>query len=166
MPEEIRHPDGRIEHPDVRHEPTDANFRWILFILIGGTVVTAILIGLVTVLFNVTNNQLAESRKSPFPLAPTPKQPLPAEPRLEQLDRMSKNTLPEVYRQQQANMEALFSYGPGEEKGFVHIPIDKAMKLLANKLPAQSSTQQQRQNGLLDGGEPNSGRLFNKKGPP
>ncbi len=44
MPEEIIHDDGRIEHPEVRNEKTDANFRTILFIILGSMVVAAVIL--------------------------------------------------------------------------------------------------------------------------
>ena len=58
-------------------------------------------------------------------------------------------------------------YGRAEEDGFVDIPIERAMKLLANKLPARATEDDRasRAGGLVDGGEPNSGRLFKKGGP-
>ena len=89
MAEEIRHPDGRIEHPSVRHEPTDASFRWIL-----GTVVAAAILGvvihfLILIYFNRARDALAQTRQSRFPLAAKTSWSLPLEPRLEQLDRLA-----------------------------------------------------------------------------
>ena len=64
-------------------------------------------------------------------------------------------------------MELLHRYGRADEDGFVYIPIDRAMKMLAKKLPARAAQDERpsRANGLVDGGEPNSGRLFKKGGP-
>ena len=41
--QEVRHPDGRIEHPHVRHERTDARFRPILIILIAALVLAVVI---------------------------------------------------------------------------------------------------------------------------
>ena len=52
------------------------------------------------------------------------------------------------------------------DQGFVRIPIDQAMALLENKLPARQEPpagQSRRQNGLVDAGESNSGRMFREK---
>jgi hypothetical protein len=205
MPEEIRHPDGRIEHPGVRHEPTDASLRWV-----AGTVIVASVLGIiihfvVLVLFHGLNEEFAEERKSRFSLAPTPSQSLPPEPRLEQLDRLTGDERSNLHLRQKEKLDILNSYGPADDKGFVHIPIERAMRLLANKLPARDEklalrsaaasmiagllgcpgpapltaavalfpgsdralqdSVGWRQNGLVNGGESNSGRLFNRRKP-
>lgn len=167
MPEEIRPPGGETpplpEHPDVRSEPTDANFRAILFILIGSVVVGAIIYGLVTVFFNDWQGHEAAVKQSPFPLAPGPSTALPAGPRLEQIDRMAGIERPNVNERFTTKEEVLNSYGPTDEEGFVHIPIERAMKMLENKLPARAeppADQSRRSDGLVDSGEPNSGREF------
>jgi hypothetical protein len=205
MPEEIRHADGRIEHPGVRHEPTDASLHWV-----AGTVVVASVLGLIIQfvvlgLFRGFNEEFAEERKSRFPLAPRPAQSLPPEPRLEQLDRLTGDQRANLYLRQKEKLDILNSYGPADDKGFVHIPIERAMRLLANKLPARDESLALggvaastvvgllgcpgaasltaagalfpgsdralqdslgwRQNGLVNGGESNSGRLFNRRKP-
>jgi hypothetical protein len=206
MSEEIRHPDGRIEHPSVHHEPTDVDFRWIL-----GTVIAAGILGIVIhyvilAYFEHTRGVLAETRKSRYPLAAKPNWSLPPEPRLEQLDRLAGISSSEAFLRQKAKLEHLRSLGPVDEQGFVHIPIDRAIGLLANKLPSRSAPSRpgvilagtcgllmsaraapgpllaavalfpgrsemeaasfaQRDQGLLSAGEPNSGRLFNRRMP-
>ena len=146
MPEETRPDDNLPEHPDVRHEPTDANFRAILFILIGAAVVGAFIYGLVTVFFNDWRRHEAVVKQSPYPLAPAPSAdphvlpPLPAgEPRLEQVDRMAGVERPNINERFTTKEEVLNSYGPTTEEGFVHIPIERAMKMLENKLPARTA---------------------------
>ena len=62
--------------------------------------------------------------------------------------------------------QTLYSYGPTHDEDYVHVPIDEAMKQLANKLPvreAPSAEQARREGGLVDAGESNSGRMFRKK---
>jgi hypothetical protein len=68
-----------------------------------------------------------------------------------------------VYERQAAREDLLNRYGTTREEGFVHIPVGRAMTLLENKLPARKEPpagQRRRGDGLVDGGEPNSGRLF------
>ncbi len=77
MAEEIRHDDGRIEHPSVRHEKTDASFPWILGLILGAAFLGALIFYLIWLFFNNHGATLAEERKSPFPLAPKPSLAVP-----------------------------------------------------------------------------------------
>lgn len=178
MPDEIRHPDGGIEHPDVNREETDAKFTPILLILIGAAGL-AVVIHLVIWAFMVGwRDHEAAVKKSSFPLAPAPStdptvlSPLPAgEPRLEQVDRLAGVSTPNVYDRQAAKERVLNSPDLTEETGFVkHIPIEWAMKqTLENKkfaLPVratQPTDEAWRADGLIDAGESNSGREFRGK---
>jgi hypothetical protein len=108
----------------------------------------------------------AAIKKSIFVAAPA-SQPLPPQPRLEQIDRLSPPQLVtaeenDAMNKQLADEErALHRYGPAEP-GFVHVPIEAAIKALAGKLPvAKNSAQgESHSEGLLDGGGPNSGRIY------
>ena len=96
---------------------------------------------------------------------------------LEQVDRMAGVETPKVYDRQAAKESLLHSFGSNkDEKDFVHIPIEQAMKLLEskrlennqweNKLPVRAAPpadQAWRQEGLYDSGESNSGREFRGK---
>src|SRR5438105_1383326 len=97
MVEERAHPDGpadvhgddSLAHPSVRHERSDANFRWVV-----GLILAAIGLGIlihygVFVFFVHYRDQQATIKRSAYPLAPVPRESLPPEPRLEQLDRVS-----------------------------------------------------------------------------
>jgi hypothetical protein len=161
MSEEIRHPDGRVEHPSVHHEPTDANFRWIATILLAGVGFGVVSLCVILVAYNKYRQHQEEIKRSPFPLAPTPSTALPPEPRLEQVDRAVGINNPSVA----AEERLLESYGPAPEAGYAEIPIAEAMKRLAGKLPVRAGgpDQDKRANGLVDAGEPNSGRLFREK---
>jgi hypothetical protein len=164
MPEEIRHPDGRPVHPEIRYEGSDANFRWILGILLAAMVFAALVQYLVLVFFVDYRDYQSEIKKSPFPLAPGPSNTLPREPRLEQLDRVTGIEKPNIYVRQETREEVLNSVGRTKEKGYVYIPIQKAMELLENQLPARAAPAgPQRDNGLVDAGEPNSGHLLRRR---
>jgi hypothetical protein len=169
--EEIRHPDGRIEHPNVRREETDASFRAILFLLIGAAVVAVVIYIGITLFFFGWRSHETSVKKSSFPLAPTPSTALPAEPRLEQIDRMAGIDMGNVNERMTAKEEVLKSFDDltGKKK-FVHIPIEWAMKWLdkkENRLPARAAPpppdKAWRADGLIDSGEPNSGREFRGK---
>jgi hypothetical protein len=111
--------------------------------------------------------RLAEERKSRFPLAQSPSEDLPPPPRVEQLDRLEGYRRSNVARREGINLEELSRYGQTDEKGFVQVPIDQAIRHLAGRLPArkEQAEREPRDNGLVDGGEPNSGRLFNRRKP-
>jgi|GEM_PF-1467474 len=159
--EEIRHPDGRIEHPRVRFERNDANFSPILIILIVVMGIATIHFASVWWFFKQYRAHQAAIKQSAFPLQPGPSNQLPAEPRLEPINRMAAIEKGSVYVIEASRERILNSYG-ALESGYVHIPIQRAMDLLANKLPARPKPagNAQKENGLVDAGEPNSGRMF------
>src|SRR5262249_29740141 len=163
MAEEIRHPDGRVEHPSVRSEKSDADFRWVFRLIVAAGILGIIIWWAVWRFFVDYDNHLAQARRSSFPLAPGPSTALPQVPRLEQLDRMEGDPRSNVWKKQREHEDTLASYGATREKGFVQIPIERAMAYLATtkKLPSRDEKAQAvpRDNGLVGGGEPNSGRL-------
>ena len=167
MAEEVRHPDGRIEHPSVQTEKSDASFAGVLIILLAATGFAAIMFGVLLGVFYRWARQEADVKRSPFPLAAQPSTTLPPEPRLEPLDRTSGVESSNVYLRLEQKEEALIRYGPTAEEGYVHIPVGKAMDLLAGQLPARPARPaeaERRANGLAGSGEPNSGRMF-REGP-
>jgi hypothetical protein len=159
--EEIRHPDGRIEHPRVRFEHSDANFSPILIILIIVMGIATLHFASVWWFFKHYAAHEAAIKQSSFPLQPGPSDQLPAEPRLEPVNRMAAIEKGNVYVIEASRERILNSYG-ALESGYVHIPIQRAMDLLANKLPVRPKPagNAQKENGLVDAGEPNSGRMF------
>lgn len=165
MTEQNHQTDGRLEHPTVHYEPTDASFRWIFIIVIGCSIFLVILCLGVLWFFHGYSDYLAKERRSPYPLAPSPSTKLPPEPRLEQINRMEKISVSNLHERQRTKLQILNGYGKTEDKSFVHIPIDEAMKHLANKLPARDKKPEgkRRDLGLVDAGESNSGRLFRRK---
>jgi hypothetical protein len=165
MADTIRHPDGRLEHPAVRHERTDVNHRWILgglFVSLGFAV---LVLYVVWAFFTSYNNYQSAIKQSSFPLAPRPSTTLPQEPRLEQINRLARMESPNVYLRERLQEESLHSYGATPHDGFVHIPIDRAMTWLENRLPArlEPPNSLSKANGLIDAGESNSGRLLRGK---
>ncbi len=159
-------PDGSLEHPEVRYEGSDANFRWIFTILLGAVAVGLVIMGVVWFFFYQFRDYQAQIKQSPFPLATGPSTAVPLPPRLEQIDRMAGVESPNVFERESAKLEVLDSYGATAEEGFIHIPIERAIQvLLENKTlksrPEPPADQLRRSSGLLDAGEPNAGRLFN-----
>jgi hypothetical protein len=151
----------------VKYEHSDASFRWIFTIILGTVVFAGVVEVAILGFFNHFAAYEADIKKSPYPLAPSPATALPREPRLEQLDRVARVETPNVYEREASKLQVLNSYGHTQDKDYVHIPIEQAMKLLENQLPARpepSAAQRKRSNGLVDAGESNSGRVF--KGEP
>ena len=165
--EEIIHPDGRIEHPAVRYEPSILQFRWVIGIMV------------VVICFAVFHyyavwrylwwreGAAEKAKSSPFPLGPVQSEELPGGPRLEQIDRLARTGQPNAYVVEAPKEEVLHSYGQTEEKGYVRIPIEEAIKSLpelqpdlfpARKKPFERGPAKDR--GLVDGGESNAGRMF------
>jgi hypothetical protein len=130
-------------------------------------VIAALIIGLIVFVivwrfFHGYQDYEAGIKNSEYPVLPVRHGALPAEPRLEQIERMAGSEKGNIYLRQEQKEALLNSYGEIAD-GFIHIPIDRAMDLLADKLPARvppSGEQARRQNGLLDSGASNSGRMF------
>ena len=167
MVEENRYPAEPVEHPLVRHERTDADFRWIVRIIIVALCFAVVVLWTLWWSFGHYNDYQAAIKRSSFPLAATPRETLPSTPRLEQLNRMEGVATSSVYQRQATKEDMLNRYGRTEEKGFVQIPIERAIsKLLEDKLPVRKEPppgDRKRANGLVDAGESNSGRMFREK---
>lgn len=167
MVEQTPHPDGRPEHPEIRTEESDISFTAVATVL-GALVVLAVLIHVVLWgFFKKREEQQSDVKRSPFPLAARPASSLPPEPRLEPLDRTSGVEQSNVYLRLEEKEAATKRYGPTAEEGYVHIPVGKAMDLLAGKLPARAAPPAEagrKAAGLTDSGESNSGRMY-REGP-
>jgi len=149
------------ENPSIKFEHRDVPFRGVLIIAIIGVVIGATIFALVYWFFLADTQRLAYRRESEFPLAEHPSNTLPAKPRLEEVDRMVGDPREDVFRRLLAQEEQLESYGETKEKGFVHIPIRRAMESLAGQLPVRKERPApSKDNGLVDSGASNSGRLF------
>jgi hypothetical protein len=152
---------GEYRHPSVSYEPRDAPFRWILVVAIGFLCLLAGLFAAIHAYFRADMTHLSVRRQSDFPLAEHPSTALPVGPRLEQIDRIAGISRPNVFLRQLAKEAQLSRYGRTEEKGFVHIPIGRAMQLLAGHLPVRANRSSGgKDNGLVDFGASNSGRMF------
>jgi hypothetical protein len=172
-PEEIRHPNGDIEHPNVRREATDAKFWPILYLLIAAAAIGLVIHLLVWAFLAGWRDHEAAVKRSPYPLATRPSDdprvlpPLPpGEPRLEQIDRTAGVERPNINERFTNKEEVLNSSDLTEVDGFVRIPIGVAMKRLENKLPARAeppADKAWRADGLIDSGESNSGREFRRR---
>jgi hypothetical protein len=135
---------GQPHNPSVRHEPTDANFRWIMCIGVA-SLVLAVLIhwGLLEALFGYCAYQ-ARIKESTFPLAEGQKQELPRQPLLEPLERLAPRGEVRAPARQPPEENQLDRYGPTPEEGYVRIPINRAMRLVEDQLPVEKQKTQKR----------------------
>jgi hypothetical protein len=128
-----------VEHPDVRHEPSDVNVRAIILVGIGIIVLAVILHILLWLLFEALSDRDVGFHLPPPPLAERPSAPLPPQPRLQSSPRAD-------LREMRAEEDAiLHSYGwVDEQAGVVRIPIERAMELLAERgLPVRPAPEGQ-----------------------
>ncbi len=165
MPEPTPQSNGVPRHPWIRFEPSDASFGWILTVLPVALLLGFIIHSAVLAFLRGQQMRQAKVKESAYPLAPGPSTSLPREPRLEQLDRLAEVQTPNIRERLARKEETLRRYGATEEKGFVHIPIDRALDLMQGKLkarPAPSAEDRRRSGGLVGAGESSSGRLFRR----
>lgn len=167
-PESPPSPDGPPagpQHPEVHYERTDVRLRGVLVVIAGIACLASFHYWIVWWWFNRYNASESAMKRSPYPLAPAPSAKLPAEPRLEELERIANIQKEDVYVREKAKETILNGLGPTDETGFVHIPIKRAMQMVAGKLPAGPAPPPGpvKDNGLLDHGEPNSGRLYRRE---
>jgi hypothetical protein len=155
---------------EVQYERTDVSFRGILIGAVVGVVVAAGMFLVVRAFFWTALDSVAAGQGGPTSDLERPLGGLPPEPRLEQLDRSAGTPASNVATWEMGKEKRLESYGPSDEKGFVRIPLQRAMDLTAGHLPARKPDRQPKEGspakdrGLVDGGESNSGRMFRQAG--
>lgn len=153
--------------PENRFEERDVRFRWVLLITVVGGLVGAGIFFLVRGFYWMALESGAETRATTFVPPEKPTSELPPEPRLELLDRLAKTPAANVSKWERGEEKSLETYGTTDEKGFVRIPLERAMQLLADHLPARKATDRPnfKDRGLVDAGESNSGRMFRGAAP-
>jgi hypothetical protein len=147
---------------DVRYERKDIRLGYLLVVMLAGGCALAT-VGYATWRFFRWHEGTPELAAQPLDWsAPHSSAELPPEPRLEQVDRLARVQSIDVAKRLVADEQLLQSYGPTEEKGFVRIPISEAIRAVAGKLPVRQPSPGKGANdgGLVDAGEPNSGRVF------
>lgn len=159
--------DEQIEHTAVRYESQDVRFGRILGLIAIACCVLVVIFYAIWQFFWFQERAQEAAKQSPYPMAPRLSAELPPEPRLEQIDRLAGAESSNADERLAAKEKALHQYGPTEDKGFVHIPIEQAIKATAETLPArtQSPGESAKGNGLVGSGESNSGRMFRRQSP-
>ena len=124
-------------NPAVKHERSDVHVTGIVCFALVMIVLGVVIHVALWWLFQADMAHEAKIKESSFPLAGGEQRHLPLEPRLEQIDRVERTKLSGGEERRPDKEEILNNYGPTGEDGYVHIPIQRAMTLLADKLPAR-----------------------------
>jgi len=143
----------------VQHEPSDLRLAPIVGIVALLAVAIALAAGSAWLLF-IRHRRLGLHLPWPTDSATSPIQ-LPNQPRLEAFEPQPGAS--ETFAaSEQAAEASLHAYGPTNELGFVHIPIEQAMRSLAKELSSQSQPEplDPKSRGLIGSGDANSGRLL------
>lgn len=161
-------------NPEVRCEPRDVRLKPVLVTLAVALVAGVAIHVAVWLYFHAYRAHQDRVKASAFPLAEVPADGPPAGPRLEQVQRLPPETGKGALPAPEANREAyhpsrrsLDGYGEAGERGFVRVPVERAMDHLAGKLPSRKepdADERRRSGGLVASGESNSGRAFRKGG--
>jgi hypothetical protein len=142
---EPSHPVGRIENPNVRHERTDVYVLGILWSAVGFVVLALVIQLIVDAVYRGLKDYEARVKESTFPLAAQQRQeqgkPLPPPPRLEPIDRVERVSDSDIEYRLATKNAILHEYGLTPEAGYIHIPIEQAMKQLENKLPTRTTSE-------------------------
>src|SRR5580704_17556607 len=148
--------------PDVRYEPRDVRFRWVLILAVVGCAIGAGVFFLVRGIYWATLETRFDGQPAAQTSGEVPTSQLPPEPRLELLDRLEKTPASDVAKWGRGEEKALETYAPSDQKGFVHIPLERVMHILAGHLPVRKEADRPKfkDRGLVDAGESNSGRMF------
>ncbi|HEX4143631.1 MAG TPA: hypothetical protein VHY91_08865 [Pirellulales bacterium] len=160
-PQEVRR-DGQIEHPRVLYQRDEAPLAGLFAVMAFALCVVLALYIAAWWFFQDRERDERRAEQSLLPAALQPGDRLPVEPRLEQLDRVAEIETPNVNRRQTADEKLLNSFGPTDEPGFIHVPIDRAMDFLVGRLPVRQArpAEHAHDQGLVDAGDSNSGRMF------
>jgi hypothetical protein len=88
--------------------------------------------------------------------------PFPPQPRLEPLIVDDTRMSADYWAREHERGLVLDTYGSTKEEGYVHIPIEQAMRLAVKQLPVRQESQAAtaKSRGLFTGGESNSGRVY------
>jgi hypothetical protein len=175
---------SHIQNPDVSHERSDVNVKSIIIFAVGLAVLTGVVIGLMSVMYNVLDAREKEQEGTPAPMALTEKEHTPPEPRLQaapgfgvDVDKNHRAELEEKgyrvdengrvdlsLREPQAEMrvvrerweQELEGKQPDRKSGQPRIPIKQAMQMLVQQgVPTrQPATQQQGAQASQPGAQP------------
>ncbi len=142
------------------HEHSDVNVRGVAAFAVGLAAVVAVVCLALTWMLSVLLAREGREKRSQYPLAAGASGKLPASPRLEGLESDTESAALRA----DAEEKVLGSYGPVKGKpGAAHIPIDEAMRLLAEESKGNKGEATRERPGIrIFGtyGDSNSGRTL------
>jgi hypothetical protein len=142
----------------VRYERKDIGLRLVVTLLVAAGCTVVFILLAIWWLFWAEEKRQKAVKGSTEALAPL----YPAEPRLEQIDKLAGVEKADIVKRLAAQEKTLNSFGPTGEKGFVHIPIQQAIDAVADKLPVRTQPPGEAANkrGPIGDGQSNSGRTI------
>jgi hypothetical protein len=162
--EEIRHADGRIEHPLVKLESKDIRLAGVIATLIAVSIVFLAVDFAARSLFKI--QQRRETERVAVPPGRSAGDELPRQPRLEPFE--PQLPAPESFAADTRELEAqLHRYGAGDDAEFTRVPIEVAILRTAKQLQDKRDKDSTKANNRrpLVSGEANSGRVFREGQP-
>jgi hypothetical protein len=147
-------------HEEIRYEDPDISVTGVVAVLAGIAIVFAGVIGIAY--WFLRTSEARADRSANASVYRVPRDARPAPPRLEPLN--FNETESGVFAKQLAMEDSLHRYGDSAESGFVHIPIERAMKLIVPTIRVRPVAAQPpvKSFGLIGDGEANSGRLYSE----
>ncbi len=147
------------EHSNAAYERKDVNFGCILALIIVTGCTFAVMFALDWYFFHTERQIQSESKNSPYTRSSAGPPSLPPPPRLDQIDRMEMPPQKNYSARVAEMVRQLHSSGPTTEKGFVHIPIEQAMKDIVKQLPVRKQPSNEALRPIHPGSS-NSGRML------
>jgi len=136
------------DNPEVRHEPADINYRWVVGTAIGILVMAAIIQVVCWWLFAAFEAREKSAKASPFPLAAQARDQPPPEPRLEGIKRLEGEETPAEQLMAPPEGNAAYRWVDKEQQ-IVTVPVDTAMEIMLQKnlFPSSPPPQGEKESG-------------------
>jgi hypothetical protein len=160
---EEKPPARQTENLETRHESRDANLNAIVGFGAGLGILIAVVLVVVGWMFHVLAAREAAVKRPVSPFAESERGHMPPEPLLEGLDTAAKKEQPPATKKEVRQEYAW----ENQKAGIVKIPIESAMTILADKLPARplDAINKQEARTQEEPSASNSGRTRRKEQP-
>jgi hypothetical protein len=156
-------PHGQIERLESHHESRDANLTAVVGFGAGLGILIAVVLVVLVWMFHVLAAREAAAKRPVSPVAESERGRMPPEPLLEGLDTAANK---EQHPATKKEVRQEYAW-ENQKAGIVKIPIESAMNILADKLPARppDATNKQEARSQEEPSASNSGRTRRKEQP-